>query len=320
MSKHQNKKRSDLPRYLIKEIQPIEREAWVKLRIGHYEEALQLYSDEYQLFQRAQARENRSLHKADPLYWAGICKYWQREFESSIGYFLLAYCEDVLSASTGDEDNSDRLPACNVLRDTYLIDLTFLRLIKVNANNLKKTCLIPLEPNKLLLKSLENTGVTADNLLALCQSTQEQLQASSLDSIIANWPTRVFIGGSFRELPRLRDIQGIVIRLNFNPILTHEVKGTEQSIHHHNLMLLHTCKYAIFEVTRPEGQLMEIERTRDYDILPLLVCSSMDETDESRVKLSDMLETAGFTIHGYRDTTHLSKIICEYLKPPSQKD
>jgi hypothetical protein len=48
VSKHQNKKRSDLPRYLIKEIQPIEREAWVKLRIGHYEEALQLYSDEYQ--------------------------------------------------------------------------------------------------------------------------------------------------------------------------------------------------------------------------------------------------------------------------------
>lgn len=313
MSNEHLRNRREFPKYLIRNIQPIEKEAWVKIRTGDYQQALDLYANEYGLIQRAQNRERRTLHKADPLYMAGICLYWMRKFEASIGDFLLAYCEDILSAFLGDEDNSDRLPACNVLRDTYRIDLTFLRLLKTNAQNLKKSNSVPADPGVLLIDSIQNTGIDSKNLLALCEVTETELQTRSLDPIIANWPTRVFIGGSFRELPRLRDIQGIVIRLNFNPILTHEVQGTEQSIHHHNLMLLHTCKYAIFEVTRPEGQLMEIERTKDYDIHPLLVCSSMDATDESRVKLTDMLETAGFPIHGYRDGYHLAEIIKTYL-------
>jgi hypothetical protein len=312
--------RKDIPKYLETQVQPIENEAWIELRIGHYKEAFELYKQEYGLYLQAEKRENRSLHKGNPLHLAGVCLFWMGDFENSVNLFLLAYCEDVLSEPLGKEDSADRSPACSVLRDTYVIDLSFLTVLKKYARK-AKTANVPIQKSQetLLSQGLKEIGTNETNILTdLCQATKEQLERRSLDPIIADWPSRVFIGGAFRELPRLRDIQEAVIRLNYNPILTHEVQGAEQSVHHHNLMLLHTCKYAIFEVTLLEGQLMEIERTTDYGIIPLLVCAASEESDDSRVKLSAMLETAGFKIRGYRDIAHLRTIISEYLTAKKQ--
>ena len=50
-------------------------------------------------------------------------------------------------------------------------------------------------------------------------------------------------------------------------------------------MLLHECRRALFEVSDDVGQLMEIERLRDYQVSALMLC----QKDEKR--LSGMLKT-----------------------------
>ena len=52
-----------------------------------------------------------------------------------------------------------------------------------------------------------------------------------------------------------------------------DMRGSD--VHHRGLLLLHLCSKAVFEVTLPAGQLMELERCRDYDIKPPLIRSTM---------------------------------------------
>jgi hypothetical protein len=221
--------------------------------------------------------------------------------------FLWAYCEDVLSADQGQEDNQDRAPACEVLRRTFLIDLTFLRTIKYLSYFRKASGDIPRNPNEILNSALEEHNIAQEDLFTLCQATEEMLGRRPLDPLIAAWDRRVFIGGPFNNMARLRDIQEVIIRLNYAPVFTQEVVGANQMVHHHNLMLLHTCRYAIFEITGYRGQLMEIERTRDYEIEPLLLYSSEDfEVQNVPEYVSAMLRTyPGAIIRNYRDTPQL---------------
>lgn len=74
-------------------------------------------------------------------------------------------------------------------------------------------------------------------------------------------------------------------------------------------MYLHTCKFAIFEVTSPGGQLMEIERAEDYTIIPLILC-----TEYAADGLTQMIQTAGLVIKTYRDVDRdILPIIRDYL-------
>ena len=64
------------------------------------------------------------------------------------------------------------------------------------------------------------------------------------------------------------------------------------------MMLLHACKYAIFEVTSPGGQLLEIERATDWidkDNI-LLLC-----TNRSVDTVSQMVQTKGLKIEPFQD-------------------
>jgi len=280
--------------------------------MGRYGRAEALYKRELELFAESQKKENHSLHKGAPLHQVGLVFYFKKQFERSARFFLWAYCEDTLSADFRREDNADGSPACKILRDRFLIDLTFLRRIKEISAEKKAKNKFPADPNEVLKEAVKRQGADGENLLKLCRSSEEALSYMPIDPILYLWPRKVFIGGSFTDLARLRDIQEFVIRLGFEPVLTEESGIPEELIHHHNLMLLHSCKYAIFEVSKPAGQLIEIERTRDYGITPLLVYSSTGEKIPKH--LSAMLRTAGFDLKGYRDTIELGDLIAEYLK------
>lgn len=304
--------RYKIPNDLKIRIAPIEREAWIHLRMGRYDRAEALYRSELELFGKSEEKEGRSLHKGAPLHQLGLVFYFKKEFERSVRNFLLAYCEDTLSAESGQEDGADGSPACRILRDRFLIDLTFLRRIKEVSAEKKSKEEFPANPNDILKEAVNRHGADEANLLELCRSSEEALKQMPIDPILYLWPRKVFIGGPFIDLARLRDIQELVIRLGFEPVLTEESGIPEELIHHHNLMMLHSCKYAIFEVSRPAGQLIEIERTRDYGIRPLLVYSSTGEEIPKHV--SAMLRTAGFDLKGYRDTIELGELIADYLK------
>jgi len=90
---------------------------------------------------------------------------------------------------------------------------------------------------------------------------------------------RVFIGGDYNHMPDLRKIAKIVEDINFIPIIAHDCDVDLSRIHDEDLRLVHDCKYAIFEVSSPAGQLMELERTIDYGTISYVFYKQRSETD-----------------------------------------
>ena len=88
----------------------------------------------------------------------------------------------------------------------------------------------------------------------------------------------------------------------------------DADIHHRSLLLLHLCKKAIFEVTSPAGQLMELERCRDYGVRPLILRQVMPTTDSADASVSAMIATmADQDVRAYSTTPQLKALVKEYL-------
>jgi hypothetical protein len=81
-------------------------------------------------------------------------------------------------------------------------------------------------------------------------------------------------------------------------------------VHHHALMLLHECGKAVFEVTEHVGQLMEIERLRDYEVKPLVVCQVNAPLSEM---LEALLKSQGYEVNRYSNPAELEKLVTDFL-------
>ena len=77
------------------------------------------------------------------------------------------------------------------------------------------------------------------------------------------------------------------------------------------LEVLKECSYAIFEVTFSNGHLMEIERTKDFNLKPILVYQIPKHGKKPTV--TSMLLTSNFTKKGYRNFDELRIIINSFL-------
>ena len=144
------------------------------------------------------------------------------------------------------------------------------------------------------------------------------------DNLPGKFEERVFIGGNYDQIADLRNIASFVKESGFTPILPYDdFILPEDQIHDWDLRLLHCCNYAIFDVTQPGGELMEIERTRDYGVKTLLVHQIREKknlkTDlPSKVKTM-LLQSGSHETRGYTDFPALEAIIEEFLlqKNPS---
>ena len=116
----------------------------------------------------------------------------------------------------------------------------------------------------------------------------------------------------FIDTANLEEIKRFVREEGFDPILAAEFDIEELDIHHHSLLLLHLCSKAVFEVTFPAGQLMELERCRDYNIKPLLVRNTMQDQDPL---VSQMIRTmADEEVNAYSSIDELRELIRGYLQ------
>lgn len=88
------------------------------------------------------------------------------------------------------------------------------------------------------------------------------------------WNKRVFIGGSYRrDKDKLETIAMAVKSIEFEPLIADWYDLLpNKSVHSDSLYKLHSCKYAVFEITNPAGQLMEFERARDYETIIFVYC------------------------------------------------
>lgn len=80
----------------------------------------------------------------------------------------------------------------------------------------------------------------------------------------------VFVGGNYStNLGQIETVADALDDLGMVPVVASEVGGTmdPDRIHEESLRLLHNCGYAVVEVTDPAGQLMELERARDYGVV-----------------------------------------------------
>jgi hypothetical protein len=89
-----------------------------------------------------------------------------------------------------------------------------------------------------------------------------------------SWKKRVFIGGNYRhDRDKLETIARAVKKVGFEPIIADWYDLLpNKNVHSDSLYKLHSCKYAIFEITNPAGQLMELERVRDYETISFVYC------------------------------------------------
>ncbi len=243
-------------------------------------------------------------------------RIYVRETSSAIKNFLLAYTEDVLSKSPGEEDRADEKPAGLVLKLHFEIRPNLLEVIKKLARGAKEAKQIVQNPTAILAKALAQVGADEQQITELCGAIPEIGPKRSLDEPRSPWEYRVFIGGNYNQLLPLETIKEAVAQPGYDPILAADFEMPEDLIYHHTLMLLHSCKLAIFDISQGNGHLMEIERAFDYGISPLFVYSVMEPrmTPRVSVMLTTRLGQSGYEPQPYRTSDDLWKLVRKYLE------
>ena len=137
---------------------------------------------------------------------------------------------------------------------------------------------------------------------------------------IGTYRSRVFIGGSYHqeERSRLADIRAEIVKAGYEPVVADEVQlENEADIHHETMVLLHSCRLAIFELSQLSGALMEIERVPDYGsrALVLFAAPSGQEYLPSRM-LSTFIDqhSSSITLRSYLSVTQAKRYVRQWLK------
>lgn len=101
--------------------------------------------------------------------------------------------------------------------------------------------------------------------------------------------------------------------LGYQPILALDFDVPAEKIRSYDLRLLASCKYAIFEISFPNGHLVEITRAMDFNTQTLLVYQARDETKKEPPGASQMILTTAFPRFGYRTFEELKEYLPNFL-------
>lgn len=295
----------------------IEQQALLALYQERYGEAVELYEQAYNSLFRLQSQLRRGIHKGTVLYNLGIAilgRHQRYAPRQALRRILLAYIEDTLGTPYDSEEDADRAPAGRFLIDGFVIQLRFLREIKAISRVIKRNAddwIHAYDPNNILRQVLRIFQIDYRRILELCQRRDVALGPAPL-----GFPQppeqRVFLGLNYDTSAHLiPEMKSAVIQRRLTPILMRDVIVPPRgNVHDVSLLLLHTCGWAVFDVTNPAGQFMEIERARDYGVRVLIVRS---EPVDHPPNISAMIRSLGYPINTYRDMVHLRQLIMDFL-------
>jgi len=284
------------------------------LYLGKYAKCEQIFSEQYELLFKAQKQERRPIHKGLPLYNRGLALFYLGRQEEAICSILLAYIEDTLNVGYDLEDNADRALAASVLRDVFYFKLKILREIKTISAEIKITGKWnkARDPKRILSKVAKKLNFNPNILVEQCERPLPEIGKPVL-GFPQPREKRVFIGTNYDAKPGFIPLaREAVISKGYTPVVVAEFGIEPGTTHDTSLVLLHTCKYAVFDITVPSGQLMEIERAQDYKVEALLLRESLSPS-RGQSRVSKMLSTIGYKIEYYSDPRDLLKIIQEFL-------
>ncbi len=296
----------------------IEQEALLALYQERYSQAVDLYEKAYDSLLELQYQLERGINKGIALYYQGIAvlgRHQRNAPRRALRCVLLSYIEDTLGTPYDSEEDADRGLAGRFLVDGFVIQLRFLREIRTISREIKRTAdtwIHAYDPNDILRQVLRIFGVDGRRILDLCQRRDVTLGPAPL-----GFPQppeqRVFLGLNYDTCAHLiPEMRSAVIQRRMTPILMRDVIVPPRgSVHDISLLLLHTCGWAVFDVTDPAGQFMEIERARDYGVRVLIVRS---EPVGHPPLISAMVTSLGYPINTYRDMAHLHQLIVDFLR------
>ena len=260
---------------------------------------------------RQQERYGRRFHKGWELHNAGIALLRLQRFGDGATKIFLAYGEDALSTETGDEDTIDGSPAGLTLKSLKVRE-DLLEAMKMAARRHKQAGTVPFITEELLEEVLSAASTTVEQAQApVVEHARERESRSkrTIASLIGPKERRCFVGGNyFLGGPNLMDIKRIVIHEGFDAILADDFESDDSDVHEHSMLLLHHCSKAVFEVTCPVGELMEIERCRDYSIRPLLLRQTLPDRYPTVSEMITAMEVAPYSL-----VAELEPLIHEYL-------
>lgn len=145
-----------------------------------------------------------------------------------------------------------------------------------------------------------------------------------LEEIPGSYGERVFVGGAYDDLPDLREIEKYVTACGYVPIVAFDYEiPTEDSvplmdIHDMDVLLIHNCRFSIFELTHAAGQYNEVEwAVRMFSKPTLGVCKTREQGAPSKListMVEDLFKKHGQPIEFYARFQDLEDIIRKFLK------
>jgi len=209
----------------------------------------------------------------------------------------------------------------NTLRNLLVCDLMVLRQVKeISArakmggrwNEIR-------EPEERLKRTASELDLDAGKLSRVCARLPKPGKA--IVGLPQPRETRVFIGTNYDVnvgiIPLVKEgikRKNVSSGSAYVPVTLLDVVVPRGSTHDLSLILLHTCAYAIVDVSHPGGQFVEIERARDYGVNVLLVRQAATPIDPNRPPhISEMISTIGYDVKYYFDPRELIGITKDYL-------
>lgn len=280
-----------------------------------WEAASRKLDETYKYLLDQQERYQRRFHKGWELHNGGIALLNIPHYREGVQRSLLAYVEDVLSAEVGHEDAADDGLAAFVLRGLGASEELLSAMQKLAKWHKGEGRSVPLVPDDIVVEALAELRLTYEEARELLVSEAQKREPGpkrTVEGLDRPFEQRCFLGGNyFVGGPNLEEIRQIVSREGFDPIVARDFEMRKGAVHHRSLLLLHLCRKAVFEVSVPAGQLMELERCRDYDIKPLLVRNVLRDADPM---VSEMIGSmADAQVFPYSTSEELAELIRDYL-------
>jgi hypothetical protein len=311
-----------IPARILPQVAEMDLQGFSKWDSEEFPEAEKIFLSQLELMKKTEVEEGRAIHKGGALHNIGMSLAFQGKTIEAIPWFLQAYIEDTLNAELGEEYEADRGAAFNVLRNYFGVRMNIIFEINKQSFSVKQESRWKnaMDPNDILKEVERSLDIKLSDIQKWVKVVPAKFLKKSPFGFPQPWEHRVFIGGAYRNrdsMLALYKIKDAVRRVDFRyvPVMGLDVY-IEKEIHHHTLLLLHTCKWAIFEVTSSAGQLMEIERALDYENRMLILYKKENEDiPESVSSMIRTLPSERIVFKGYRDYDEIPGIIAKFLPP-----
>lgn len=302
----------ELPADLSESYRKVEERFYGLLQEGKLEEAHQSWEQLYKLFLSRQKELGYRLHKGGIVHNLGIVALINNDIELAFKNFVLGFAEDVASQEQGFlAGEAEEAPGARNLKTFYGVGSELFGLVR----KIVKTSLSEGKFNdpRRAFKNFLEAQIDEEPIKSRVKTLKENpfviQKQYDINHIPGEWNKRVFVGGNYRDrVSTLFEIREAIKRNGFTPIMALEFKDEEPLIHDHSLLLLHNCKYAIFDVSKDSGYLMEVERTLDYRTVTLLVYENVPEFG-----VSAMMATFQ-KIKEFSNKEELNRLIDDFLQ------